>query len=76
MREKSKRAITDMVQIGLMDALHGAKTMTVPTNVVLMANMRDHMGMIVHLTAHKTKQRWEVSASPSHDHRKSRTPEC
>ena len=46
-----KRAITDMVQISLADALHGTKTMMVPMNAVLMANARDRMGMIVHLTA-------------------------
>ena len=40
-----KRVITDMVQIGLMDALHGAKTMTVPMNAVLMANMRDRRAL-------------------------------
>ena len=48
-----KRAITDMVQIGLMDALHGTKTTMVPTNTMLMANARDRMGMIVHPTAAK-----------------------
>ena len=48
-----KRAITNIVQIGLMDALHGTKTTTVPRNAVLMANARDHMGVIVHLTATK-----------------------
>ena len=48
-----KRVITDMVQIGLMDTLHGAKTTMVPTNAVLMANARDHTGMIVHPTAVK-----------------------
>ena len=51
-----KRAITDMVQISLVDALHDAKTTTV--SAALMANARDCVGMIVHLTA--TKQSRDV----------------
>ena len=46
-----KRAITDMVQIGLTDALHDAKTTM--ASVALMANANDLLGMIVHLTAAK-----------------------
>ena len=48
-----KRAITNTVQIGLTDALHGAKTTMVHTSAVLMANTKDHMGVIVHPTATK-----------------------
>ena len=46
-----KRAITDMVQISLTDALHDAKTMMASAS--LMANMRDHAGVIVQWTATK-----------------------
>ena len=46
-----KRAITDMVQIGLVDALHDTKTTTV--SAAVMASMRDHTDMKVHLTAAK-----------------------
>ena len=48
-----KRAITDMVQIGLTG---DGKTTTV--SPALMANARDHVGMIVHPTA--TKQSKDV----------------
>ena len=46
-----KRVITDIVQISLADALQGTKTMTAHMSVVLMANARDHMCVIAHLTA-------------------------
>ena len=46
-----KRAITDMVQIGLADAPHDAKTMTVSTAVI--ASVRDHVDMRVHSTTTK-----------------------
>ena len=48
-----KRAITDMVLIGLAEALHGTKTMTAHMSVVLMANAQDRTCMIAHLTAAK-----------------------
>ena len=54
----SKRVITDIVQISLADTLHGTKTMTVHMSVVLMANARDCMHVIAHLTA--TKQSRDV----------------
>ena len=44
-----KRVITDMLQIGLMDALHDARTMMMSTAVIV--NTSDHAGMIVHPTA-------------------------
>ena len=46
-----KRAITDMVQIGLADALPDARTMM--ASAALMANVRDHVGMRVHPTTEK-----------------------
>ena len=46
-----KRAITDMVQIGLMDALHDAKTTM--ASAAVMASARDRAGMRVHPTAAK-----------------------
>ena len=46
-----KRAITNMVQNGLADALHDAKTMM--ARAAAMANVRDCMGMRVHSTATK-----------------------
>ena len=48
-----KRAITNIVLIGLVDALHSAKTMMVDTSAVLMANARDCTSVIAHLTAAK-----------------------
>ena len=48
-----KRVITDIVLIGLVDALHGAKTTMAHTSMVLMANVRDRMRMIAHQTAAK-----------------------
>ena len=48
-----KRAITDIVLIGLTDALHGTKTMTAHMSMVLMANAQDRMCVIAHLTAAK-----------------------
>ena len=59
-----KRAITNMVQISLVDALHSAKTTMVPTNVVVMANARDCMGMIIYPTA--TKQSRDRRQAPVH----------
>ena len=46
-----KRAITDMVQIGLMDALQNTKDMM--ANATVMASVRDCAGMRFHLTATK-----------------------
>ena len=46
-----KRAITDMVQISLTDALHDTKTMM--ASAAVMASTRDRKGMRVHLTAAK-----------------------
>ena len=46
-----KRAITDMVQISLVDALHDVKTLT--ASAAAMASVRDCAGMRVHLTAVK-----------------------
>ena len=51
-----KRAMADMVQIGLTDALPDTRTMTV--SMALMANVRDCVGMRVHLRA--TKQSRDV----------------
>ena len=68
-----KRVITDMVQIGLVDALHNAKTTMVSTAV--MASTRDHAGMRVHSTAAKQSRDAGVSTSPSHGRKKSHTPE-
>ena len=46
-----ERVITNMVQIGLEDALHDVKTPMV--SAAAMASMNDHAGMRVHLTAVK-----------------------
>ena len=50
-----RRVTTDIVLIGFVDALHGAKTMK---SVVLIANTQDRMGAIAHTTA--TKQSRDV----------------
>ena len=57
-----KRAITNMVQIGLTDALHDAKTTM--ANAAVMASMRDCTGMRVHSTA--AKQSRDVEWVPVH----------
>ena len=52
-----KRAITDMVQIGLADAPHDTKTTTVSAAVI--ASMRDHADMRVHSTTAKQSRDME-----------------
>ena len=71
-----KRVITGIVQISLEDALHGTKTTMAHTSMALMANMRDHMCMIAHLTAAKQSRdaKW-VPVRHAWLHRKSRTSE-
>ena len=48
-----KRVITNIVLIGLMDTLHGTKTMILHMSVALMANAQDRTHMIAHLKAAK-----------------------
>ena len=69
-----KRAITNMVQIGLVDALHDTKTTMVSTAVI--ASARDCADMRVHSTTAKQSRDHGVSASPLCGHKKSHTPKC
>ena len=68
-----KRAITDMVRIGLADTPHDAKTMTASAAVIASARDRADMSPF---NNRKAKQRRGVSASPLSSCKKSHTPKC